>query len=144
MVLAIFFAFRGINNMMYLFILPKDCIWTNLDGYFLLANVDKGHDFLFSGHIAFLNICALEWYELGHKSLARIIWVVLAYTSIIFLAFQVHYTADIFTALYASHYFYITVDENLNTFEASSSKVFVQIKQKLLGNDYWQPTEELI
>jgi len=138
-VVLMYFAFRYLNSKMYTFKLPDGNVWNNLSSYSLTGYIYKGTDFLYSGHIGFLNICAMEWFELGYKKLSYVIWVIMCYTAFLFMLFQIHYMVDILTALFFSHYCFLIVNNHLMAIEKFGMAVFAQVQKALqTKGKYWR------
>jgi len=87
----------------------------------------RGSDFFYSGHIGFVTICATEWFENKKKLVGWLIVLGGVYTAFILLAYQVHYSIDLFAGLFFASWCWHFFDRNKEVIDSFFIKVYVRL-----------------
>lgn len=107
--IGIFYIIRALLQLLQTSPFPEGTYWED-PGFPTLINIyGRQSDFFFSGHIGFLVLCTIEYFSCKCYKLA----IYGIFTSVCFFIlliwFRVHYTIDLFTGIFFSHYvYYIT------------------------------------
>ena len=109
--IAVFYVTRAIVQNLWWTPYPSGYYWTSPGLPSFVAPYGRGTDFFFSGHSGFLVLMANEWNKWGSKRMRNYIWAVLAYTVLILVVYQAHYSIDIFTGVFFADYCFGKVDK---------------------------------
>jgi len=127
-----FYGTRALVQNMWFSPFPPGFWWYDPGFPSLVVPYGRGSDFFFSGHIGFVVICGTEWKRNGKPLMVLFAILGGAYTAFILLAYQVHYSIDLFTGLFFSHYCYLMVDSYKETFDNFFIGIYV-LSRRLLG-----------
>jgi PAP2 superfamily C-terminal len=108
--LIVFYGVRMLIQKVWYSPFPAGFWWYDPGFPSLVVPYGRGSDFFFSGHMGFLVICICEWRKNDQYLIAWIYVIGAIYTCFILLAYQVHYSIDIFTGIFFAHYVFIFFD----------------------------------
>jgi len=124
-VATLFFYFlRTAVQQMWYSPYPSGYIWDDPGFPSLVVPYGRTSDFYFSGHIGIVTIFASEWIKWKKYWASALIGLGGVYTCFIMLAFQAHYSIDLFTGIITGHWMFMVVDTHKDKFDAFFSMVF--------------------
>ncbi len=111
--------------------LPEGIIWTYPGFPSLVVDYVVQNDFYFSAHTGIALLCALEFVRTRKKWLDCIGFFLFGYVVITLISFRIHYTMDIFTAIFVVLYLIYTserlsqpIDRYLQSLGKRIGKIF--------------------
>jgi hypothetical protein len=132
----IFYVTRAFVQSLWFSPYTKGFWWYDPGFPSIVVPYGRGSDFFFSGHIGFVTICASEWYAYGKKVMVYILTLGGLYTAFILIAYQVHYSIDIFTGAFFAHYVFIMVDNHKDKFDNAFLQIYWEgsiLVRKMIG-----------
>jgi len=126
-----FYFLRSAVQQMWYSPFPPGYVWDDPGFPSLVVPYGRTSDFYFSGHIGIVTICACEWYK--HKKYLASFLIGLGglYTIFIMLAYQAHYSIDLFTGIVTGHWMFMVIDTHKDKFDNFFVMVF-NLAKKLL------------
>jgi len=113
----LFYGVRATVQSMWFSPFPPGFWWYDPGFPSLVVPYGRGSDFFFSGHIGFCVVCGTEWKRNGKPLMVLFSVIAGVYTGLILLAYQVHYSIDIFVGLFFAHYCYLMIDSYKDKFD---------------------------
>jgi len=106
----LFYFVRAAVQQMFYCPYPPNYFWDDPGFPSIVVPYGRSSDFFFSGHIGFVTICLSEWLKYEKYWVAFFISLVGVYTGFILLAYQAHYSIDLFTGIIFGSWIHIIID----------------------------------
>jgi len=129
----IFYAVRGITQSYFVLGFPAGFTWDDPGFPSLIVPYGPTSDFYYSGHCGFLMICALEWSDLGFKSLSFLTHCMNAYLAFVMLICRCHYSIDIMAGIVMGHYIFMLVTTRASKMDSLMSDISTKLRVCLEG-----------
>jgi hypothetical protein len=128
-----FYGVRALVQQIWESPFPAGFWWYDPGFPSLVVPYGRGSDFFYSGHMGFLVICACEWAKNGHILVTCLICIGACYTCFILLAYQVHYSIDIFTGVFFAHWSWMMYDKYSQQIDGFFIKRYISVYCRLVG-----------
>ena len=113
---------------------PTHYVWNDPGFPSLVVPYGRTSDFYFSGHMGIVTICASEWFKYKKYWVSALIALGGVYTTFIMLAYQAHYSIDIFTGIICGSWMFMIVDQHKGAVDSFLYKVLALIKRPFTKN----------